>query len=309
LYLHSYLRYNIHQKKDMEVTMKIHEYLGLAIISLALLSPAFAKDKVVVQSKWTAAPVQVDGNSSDWAPEDMIANKEFNLSYGFKNDANFLYVLLVFDLKDTGRGRFENKYMSTIGLSGLTLWLNAEDKEKKAGGLRFYRKQASSDKLILEMEKQGQILTDQQKKDIMSKPSQTIYICDVINNKGQAIPHPGTSSGTFRMGNTPKSIVFEYFVPIALLQNAASPSKWDPALPLKVGFEWGGMTDEMKRNYAGGVADRGVAARAGESSLEAQVRGEEGADFRASESSLDRGMRALPKKYNFWIDLKFAAQQ
>jgi hypothetical protein len=288
--------------------MKIHKYLGLVIVSLALLSPAFAKDKVVVQSKWTAAPVQVDGNSSDWAPEDMIANKDFNLSYGFKNDANFLYVLLIFDLKEAGKGRFENKYMSTIGLTGLTLWLNAEDKEKKTGGLRFYRKQASSDHLILELEKQGQMLTDQQKKDIRSKPSHTLFVCDVINNKGQAVPHPGTS-GTFRTAKAEKSMVFEYIVPLALLQDAASPSKWDPALPLKVGFEWGGMTDEMKRNYAGRVADQGVVARAGESSLEAQVKGGEGADFNAPESSLGASMRGLPKKYNFWIDLKFAAKQ
>lgn len=288
--------------------MKTHKYLWLVIISLALLYPGFAKDKVVVQSKW-GAPVQIDGNPSDWTQEDMIVNKDFDLSYAFKNDANFLYVLLVFDLKEVGKGRLENKYMSTIGLTGLTFWLNAEDKEKKIRGLRFYRKQASSEQLILELEKQGQIFTDQQKKDIRSKPSQTLFACDVINNKGQAVPHPGTSSGTFRTGQAQKSIVFEYLVPIALLQDPASQSKWDPALPLKVGFEWGGMTDEMKKNYAGRVGDQGVVARTGESSLESQVRGEEGADFRASDSSLGGGIRAVPKKYNFWIDLKFAAKQ
>jgi hypothetical protein len=69
------------------------------------------------------------------------------------------------------------------------------------------------------------------------------------------------------------------------------------------------MTDEMKRNYAGRVADQGVVARAGESSLEAQVRGGEGSDFNAPDSSLGGGLRAVPKKYDFWIDLKFAAKQ
>jgi len=289
--------------------MKTHKYLGLVIISLALLLPGFAKDKVVVQSKWTAAPVLIDGNPTDWAPEDMITNKGFNLSYAFKNDANFLYVLLIFDLTEVRKGKFENKYMSTIGLTGLTLWLNAEDKEKKIRGLRFFRKQAKSDQLILELEKQGQVFTDQQKKEILSKPSQTLYACDVVNNKGQAVPHTGTSSGTFRLGQAQNAVVFEYLVPIALLQDQALQAKWDPALPLKVGFEWGGMTDEMKRNYAGRVGDQGVAARAGDSSLETQVTGGEGADFRASESNLGGGMRALPKKYDFWIDLKFAAKQ
>lgn len=290
--------------------MKTYKYLWLVIVSLALLSPAFAKDKVVVQSKWTAAPVQVDGNSSDWAPEDMIANKDFNLSYAFKNDANFLYVLVVFDLKEVGKGRFENKYMSTIGLTGLTLWLNAEDKEKKTGGLRFYRKQASSDRLILEMEKQGQMLTDQQKKDIKSKPSHTLFVCDVINNKGQAVPHPGTS-GTFRTAKAEKSMVFEYIVPLALLQDAAIQQKWDPTLPLKVGFEWGGMTDEMKRNYAGRVGDQGARAGAAATSIEGQISGEHegGGDFRAPESSLADSRRGIPKKYDFWIDLKIAQKQ
>ncbi len=291
--------------------MKMHKYLWMVIISLALLATGFAKDKVVVESKWAATPLQIDGNLSDWVKGDTVMNKDYNLSYAFKNDDNFLYVLLVFDLKEVGKGKFENKYMSSIDYTGLTLWLNAEGKEKKTHGLRFYRKQVSGDRLIQEMEKQGQTLTDEQKQKIKSKPSYPLFACDVLNNKGRAVPHPGAANGTFRTARIEKGIIFEYVVPVALLQDPASQNKWDPALPLKVGFEWGGMTEEMKKNYAGRVGDQGARADASGTSLERQLQsGYEGGDsFRDSQSSLADSLRGIPKKYDFWIDLKFAAKQ
>jgi len=289
--------------------MKMHKHLWTVIICLALLATGFAKDKVVVESKWAATPLQIDGNPSDWAKEDMVMNKDFDLSYAFKNDANFLYVILVFDLKEVGKGRFESKYMSSIDFTGLTLWLNAEGKEKKTHGLRFYRKQVSGDQLIQEMEKQGQTLTDEQKQKIKSKPSYPLFACDVLNNKGRAVPHPGAANGTFRTARIEKGIIFEYVVPIALLQDPASQSKWDPAQSLMVGLEWGGLTEQMKKDLAGRVGDQGAAARTSEASLEAQLGREEGSGFRAPESSLAGQRRSVPKKYDFWIDLKFAAKQ
>ncbi len=289
--------------------MKTHKLLSLFTIVLVLLVTGFAKEKIVVESKWAAAPIQIDGNPSDWAQEDLVLNKDFDLNYAFKNDVNFLYVVVAFDLKEGAKGRLENRFMSSIDFTGLTLWLNYEGKEKKAHGLHFYRKQVTGDQLIQEMEKQGQTLTDQQKQNIKTKPSYSFFACDAVNNKGKVIARPGTVSGTFRTARVEKKTVFEYVIPLALLQDPASQAKWDPSLPLTVGFEWGGLTEEMKRNLAGRVGDQGAMARAGEAALESQIGGGEGQDFRAPESSLAGQRRSVPKKYDFWVDLKLAAKQ
>jgi hypothetical protein len=285
--------------------MKTHKYVWTVIIVLALVGPGLATDKVVVESKWTATPVLVDGNSADWAQDALIMNKDYSLSYAFKNDADFLYLLFVFNIK---QGQRENKYMSSIDFTGLTLWANPEGKEKKTHGLHFYRKQLTGDQLIQEMEKQGQTLTEEKKQQIKSKPSYSNFACDVVNKKGEAVPNSGTSAGTFRTSKIQNNIIFEYQIPIALLQDPASAVKWDAAQPLKLGFEWGGMTEEMRKNLAARIGGQGAMAGAAGTSIEGQISGghEGGGDFRAPESSLADSRRGIPKKYDFWIDLKVA---
>ena len=201
--------------------------------------------------------------------------------------------------------------MSSIDFSGLTLWTNPEGKEKKNYGLHFYRKQVTADQLIQEMEKQGQTFTIENKQAIKSKPSYTIFACDIVNKKGEAVPSPGTSSATFRTSKVQNEIIFEYQLPVALLQDPALTIQWDMAQPLKLGFEWGGMTAEMKQALAARVGGRGATAGAAATSLEGQISGghEGGGDFRAPESSLADSRRGIPKKYDFWIDLKIAAKQ
>ncbi len=288
--------------------MKTHKYLWPVLITLALLATGFAKDKVVIESKWIAAPIQLDGNYADWSPDELVINKSYDLSYAFKNDADHLYLLFIFNIKE---GQRENKFMSSIDFTGLTLWPNVEGKEKKSHGLRFYPKQVTGDQLIQEMEKQGQTLTDQQKQEIKSKPRYTLFSCQAVDKKGEAVPNLGTSGATFRTTKIQRSVVFEYLIPMTLLQDPASTTKWDPSQPLKIGFEWGGLTEEMKKNYADRVGSQGTMAGAAGTSLEGQISGghEGGGDFRAPESSLAGSRRGIPKKYDFWIDLKIAAKQ
>jgi len=272
----------------------------IIVLALAvLIAPSFAKDTKVIESKWTATPVQVDGNNQDWAQDAIEQNKDFNLSYSFKNDANFLYLLFTFNT---------NRYMSSIDFSGLTIWVNAEGKEKKNYGLHFWRKAVTGDYLIQELEKQGQVLPDEKKAELKSRPQYIIFACDPLDKKGKVVSLPGTGQATFRTSKIGNSIVFEYQIPIALLQDPAAPTKWDSAQPLKVGFEWGGSTEEMRKNQAAMMADAGVRATARESNLETQIKGgEEGgagtADFDATSK-----YRSLPKKYDFWVDLKLGKQ-
>ncbi|RLE05262.1 MAG: hypothetical protein DRI99_02430, partial [Candidatus Aminicenantes bacterium] len=67
--------------------MKVGRYCLLFILTLTFLFPLMAKD-VVVQSQWTSQPVNIDGNSQDWAPEILNKWNKFKVDYGFMNDGN-----------------------------------------------------------------------------------------------------------------------------------------------------------------------------------------------------------------------------
>jgi len=272
-------------------------YILIAVLVAAV--PYFAKDKII-ESKWTAMPLQIDGQTAEWAQDVLETSKSEQVSYAFKNDANHLYVLFIFN---------ESKTLSSISATGMTFWTNTEGKEKKNYGMRFYPRTISGEQLVQEVEKQGETIPEEKKQELLkSKSPFRIFACDAVNKKGEIIPHSGKGMATFRTGRVEKNTVYEFVIPIALLSDPASTTPFDVAKPFKLGFDWGGMTDEMKKAQAANIGDQGVAARASESNLESQITGGEGSGFRVPDASLT-GMRSKFKRYEIWIDLKIAQTQ
>jgi len=276
--------------------MKASKTTLIAITALLLALPAAAqKDKdQIFESAWTGSPVQVDGAPADWPPESLSLWKDFNISFGFKHDAANLYLVAIFN---------DPKFISSLDQSGMYFWVNAEGKDKKTHGFHLYQKVVTADQLIAQMEAGGQILTEEKKAEVKKRPQYRLFACDVVDKKGKPVPHPGTSAGTYRYARGKAGATFEAVVPIALLDDPAATAKIDPAKPFKFGFEWGGMTDEMKKARAAQIGDQGVQARAGESSLESQLHGEGGGEMGGGGGSLT-AMRRGPKQYSFWINLK-----
>jgi len=272
-------------------------YILIAVLVAAV--PYFAKDKII-ESKWTAMPLQIDGQTAEWAQDVLETSKSEQVSYAFKNDANYLYVLFIFN---------ESKTMSSISATGMTFWINTEGKEKKNYGMRFYPRTITGEMLVKEMEKQGETIAEERKQELLkSKSPFRLFACDAVNKKGDVIPHPGKGMATFRTGRVGTNTVYEFVIPVTFINDPASKTPFDVAKPFKVGFEWGGMTEEMKKAQAANIGDQGVAARASESNLESQITEGEGRGFNAPDASLT-GMRSKFKRYEMWIDLKIAQTQ
>ena len=291
--------------------------LCLLFAVCAIIIPAAAKDKKPVESRAVTSPIQVDGNGAEWPADALLIEKDVNVSYSFQNDANNLYVFFQFN---------EAKYMSSVEATGLTLWVNNDGKERKNHGLHFYRKSVTGAELIKILEGEGQSLTDDKKKEFLARPAYMIWACDVLNKKGEVVPHPGVPNGTFRSAKTQKAAVsggnapmakmqetpsYELVVPMALLVDPNAGVKWDASKLLKIGFEWGGMTEEMKKAQAANIGDQSVQAGGGATDLAAQLGGGEGREFGGSGGSLS-GMRSVASRYkklDFWLDLKVFQNQ
>lgn len=272
-------------------------YILIAVLVAAV--PYFAKDKII-ESKWTAMPLQIDGQTAEWAQDVLETSKSEQVSYAFKNDANHLYVLFIFN---------ESKTLSSISATGMTFWINTEGKEKKNYGMRFYPRTISGEQLVQEVEKKGETIPEEKKQELLkSKSPFRLFACDAINKKGEIIPHPGKGMATFRTGRVEKNTVYEFVIPITFINDPASTTPFDVVKPFKLGFEWGGMTDEMKKAQAANLGDQGARASTSEANLESQLREGEGGGFRTPDSSLT-GMRSKFKRHEIWIDLKIAQTQ
>jgi len=267
---------------------------------LVLTAPFYAADKII-QSVWTAAPPQLDGLPADWAQTTLEFSKSENVSYAFRNDAEHLYLLFVFN---------ESKTMSSVALTGMTFWINTDGKEKKAHGLRFYQKILNGQQLIEHMAKQGDPIPEERKAEVLnSKSPFRLFGCDAINKKGDSVPMNAKGVGTYRIGKDGKNTVYEFVIPFAFLKDPASEAPFDPAKPFKFGFEWGGATPQIMKDQMAAMGDQSARASASATGMESQVRGEEGADFSTGSSDLSRMRSRLPKKYDFWIDLQVAPKQ
>lgn len=267
--------------------------------SLGLAGAAFPAEKAV-QSQWATAPIRVDGASQDWEDAVLLTDKGSQAEYTLKNDGEFLYILFLFKSPTS---------LSTYEASGMRVYYNLAGKKAKSVGFHFTKKSLSADELIANIEKGGEVLTAEKKAEIRKQKGYMTYVgvpVDVKQAPGQAAAEPGEPP-TFRDKLSPRLSVVEFRIPLAGLVEAGQAAAAGAAL--KLGFEWGGMTAEMRSAYMARAADSGSQARGtGGGDLGSQVSG----DYQGGgEGGMGGAMGGRPdprtRKHSFWIDVKLAA--
>jgi len=281
-----------------EADMRIRIFrnsLPLLAAALGLLSAAWGA--AVVESRWAAEPPRIDGQTSEWGQVVMNPQKNLGVDLAFRNDADNLYVLVVFK---------DRRYLSSIEFTGLTLYFSPAGKKQKDFGVRFLRKNATAEELIGRLEKQGQVLTEEKKAEIRAKPAYFLFDAEAVNKKGEVIPPLGalgeTQPPAFRLsGSAEGSVVYELRVPLASRDVHPAGVGSEPGGSIKLGFEWGGMTKEIRAAMMG----------RGEMPDQSEVSGEDARGERADNEgagaspSLARSAQG-PRQYSFWMDLKLA---
>jgi hypothetical protein len=281
--------------------MKPNKVFSLALLGLLVLPLAAAKD-VAIASKWAATPVQIDGQGTEWTPEEMVAIDDVRAKIAVRNDDKNMYVLL--NLEDP-------KYQSSVQQTGVTFWINPEMKSKKVHGIHLAPKAITADELIKELTDQGQILTEERKAEIRKQKEYLLYACETVNKKGKVIPHDkSVGIGTYRMAQVQRAKIFEFTIPLALFNSVENEVQVDFSKPFKLGLEWGGQTEEMRAIRAGQIGDRSAAAGGagvgGDSwNTEGQAVGERGG---GGGDVLAQMRRGIPKIYSFWVDLTIASE-
>ncbi|MCP2619957.1 hypothetical protein NLC35_01775 [Candidatus Aminicenantes bacterium AC-334-K16] len=272
--------------------MKVGRYTFFLVITLTFLLPLVAKD-VIVQSKWAPQPIALDANSEDWSPELLNNWDKFKVDYGFLNDGVNLYGIIILNDRD---------YWSTISQTGLTIWINTEGKKKKKIGVHYRLRRVSGEEMVAILEKKEGTLSEERKAEILSRPQYMYYEGQFIDKKGNPLEVTPVGEDfilpTFRTNRVQGKLIYEFRLPLNIkeLYEGAPP---DLTKELRIGFEWGGMTKEMRAEM---MKKRAAAeARASAGSATSDLRRER------SVRDFDAPLRR-PKKYSFWVGLKLASQ-
>lgn len=281
--------------------MKTHRTLiCLFLVGIAALAPSAFSAEKVIESQWAAVPVRIDGANQEWQDASVFVDKGSKAEYALRNDGKYLYILFVFKSIPA---------MSTYEVSGMKVYYSLAGKKGKGAGFHFVKKTMTADQLIAGMEKNGEVLTDENKTEIRKQKAYMTYEGLPVDPAKAPAPPAGAPADapTFRDKLSQKLSVVEFRIPLARLVEAGAEA--GPGSPIKLGFEWGGMTTEMRSAYMARQAEAGSQARGtGGGDFEAQLGRE--ADESGGGGGGAMGGRPDPrtKKHSFWVDIKLAAK-
>lgn len=259
------------------------------VVSVLLMSQqAGISEDIPIKSSWRSLPLNIDGSPGDWGEVPLTTADKVALDYAFMNDADNLFVIIEF----TSR-----KDMSSINYTGLTMWFNTEGKKKKDYGITFRKKNVTADFYLDYLAKQGQKVSAEDEQKIRAMSSIIFYDAAVTNKKSKSSSQSPeveeVAPAVFRQGLDKKMMVYELSIPLARASDMAPGIGAEPGKTVKVCFEWGGMTDELRRQMRDRAAASGNRATG---VADANPRGGIGVPQQGRS----------PKKYSIWVDLQLA---
>ncbi len=271
--------------------------IAVLIILIANLLAFSGGDEI--KSQWTTDAITVDGSCDDWNADLLNSFKKYEVDYAFKNNENYLYVVFIFK---------NPKHLSSIRETGLKFWINTEGKSKEKYGINFMKTKISADQMIEMLEQQKGKLTEAQKNKVKENESYIYFKSDVIDKKEKVINDEALDSSfsppAFRStARKDKTFVYELRIPLDVHKNLNNGQSLAPGDQIKIGFEWGGMTREMKKAFMANRASKGSKATATNVRSLDRERSERAP--RTSHPSLAR----TPKEHSFWVDLTIGTEK
>jgi hypothetical protein len=279
----------------------------LGFIVLALCASSFSKD-IIVESKWVASPMKIDGLNNDWDNNALNSEGKIDVDYAFMNDAGNLYILFIFK---------NPKFLSSIGMTGMTIWFDSEANKKKDYGIRFIGKQISADQYISMLEEKMGAVPEAKKAQIRTNPRYNFYDYELINKISKSPSKFSEAQDpiipAFRNSIQQKTVIYEFLIPLKRLAELSKEIGANPGKAVQVCFEWGGATKELERAAAGQISSQATRAT-GESGMgglksERDTSAEKVLGDVESGSELAAMRKRIPQQYSFWVEVKLAQNQ
>ena len=185
-------------------------------------------------------------------------------------------------------------------------------KKDKSLGVKFTKKKISADEYIAFLEKQKGSLSDEQKENIRASAFYFISQADAVDKKGDPLEQKegadAARRAAFNVTVAQDSVTYEFRVPLAHLAGILPAEDAKIGEVLGVGFEWGGLTEEMRKAYMKGDASGGT-GRIGISEGGRGGGGAQGVGFDGASPTDLTALRKMTKKYSFWASVRLASNR
>jgi hypothetical protein len=226
-------------------------------IPIGLLLMAGCKTQEL-QTRWSAEPVKVDGEMTDWPSGSTVYFEDPGVQLGLRNDDQNLYLLVRFDNRSWARA---------IRMGGLTVWLDSSGKKKKDFGIRYFGGPSAFD-----MQKPGgsqgggfrESLSpeQQQRLEEMEKArADQILVIDKKADNEIGLPADGSAGPAASSASSQDAYTYELSLPLRKGGTSGFGIGAEPGKIISLGFEWGGVSREDRQKMMesmGGGSPRGM---------------------------------------------------
>ncbi len=215
--------------------------LSLIVASLTLLGGCKTQE---ISSHWSAHPMQVDGQMTDWTGIPAHYLEDSGVQLGLCNDNQDLYVLF----------RFNNQvWARAIRMGGVTIWLDNSGRKERNFGIRYTGGPSPSEMQQAGMGNRGgfwENLTPEQKKRFLQREARMANRISVINKEGNVettIPANGSSGLAAGFGVLQGVYTYEFRIPLQKGDISHYGIGTQPGQTISLGLEWGGMGREDRQ--------------------------------------------------------------
>jgi hypothetical protein len=221
--------------RERRKTRMNRSFAAFAVVACLAIPAAALSAGLSAVSRWSPAPVRVDGLGEEWTGDARTSLAETPADLAFRNDGRNVYILFEFR---------ETLALGTIAHSGLALYKVSPENGKRLGGSRLFVRTVAADRFVELLERQGRILSDRDKVEIRMRPFYPVFEALAIDGKGKVLAEPALPPGEdppgFKVAEKDGVVIYEIRIPFIFwtpVPGIASPAPGD-ALSLE--FEWGG---------------------------------------------------------------------
>jgi len=229
--------------------MLYKHFRALSIIALLLLTLGgtillLSCKNTEVQSHWSAEPVKVDGEMTEWPSGSTVYFEDSGVQLGLRNDNQNLYILF----------RFSNQaWARSIRMGGVTLWLDNSGKNKKDFGIRYAGGPSFSDLQKMRPSNEGgfrETLTPEQQQRLVEMEKTIADQITIINKKGDqeiTLPADGSKGPAGSFASPQGTYTYEFSIPLQKSDVSRYGIGAQPGQTICLGLEWGGISESDRK--------------------------------------------------------------
>lgn len=216
--------------------------------ALCLLLPQLsACNDQTITTAWAESPIIVDGRIEDWPETAITFFPDEELTVGAANDSANLYLIL----------RFRNpSWARSIRMSGLSIWVNPENKKDRDIGVKFIGGAGLPDR-------QPPTGTEEPMTRRISPPPERFLFIEKERLAEVMIPTDGSMGPAAACDTSNGVFTYEFTLPWRASVAGSYGIAMTPGQKYAIGAEWGKMDDRREQMRGNGPPGGGMGGMPG----------------------------------------------